>query len=123
MAQQITQNQGPGAAHGDAHAHGPGRYFAVWALLIIFTITTVVTGRMDLGDYNIVLALVIASIKASLVVLFFMHMTEAAGTNRLIFIVSVIFSVVMMIGVFGDLWTRNPMTLPTGNPPAQIQAE
>jgi len=56
-------------------------------------------------------------------VLFFMHMSEAAGTNRLIFIVSIIFTVVMMTGVFGDLLTRNPMTLPTGNPPPSIQAE
>jgi cytochrome c oxidase subunit 4 len=123
VAQQITENKGPSAVHADAHAHGPGRYFVVWILLLIFTGTTVITGRMDLGDYNIVLALVIASIKAALVVLFFMHMTEAAGTNRLIFIVSVIFTVVMMTGVFGDLLTRNPMTLPTGNPPPQIQAE
>jgi cytochrome c oxidase subunit 4 len=104
-----------------AHAHGPGRYFVVWILLLIFTVTTVVTGRIDLGPANIVLALTIATIKASLVVLFFMHMSEAPGANRLVFVVSVVFVIVMMIGVFGDLWTRNPMSLPTGNPPAQIQ--
>ncbi|HXJ19899.1 MAG TPA: cytochrome C oxidase subunit IV family protein [Polyangia bacterium] len=104
--------------HGEkAHAHGAGRYFIVWILLLIFTVTTVVTGRIDLGPVNIVLALAIATIKAALVVLFFMHMTEAAGANRLVFVVSIVFVIVMMIGVFGDLWTRNPMTLPTGNPP------
>jgi cytochrome c oxidase subunit IV len=123
VAQQITENKGPSASHADAHAHGPGRYFVVWILLLIFTATTVITGRMDLGDYNIILALVIASIKAALVVLFFMHMTEAAGTNRLVFVVSIVFTVVMMVGVFGDLLTRNPMTLPTGSPPVQVQAE
>jgi cytochrome c oxidase subunit 4 len=111
-------------SHDDkAHAHGPMRYFIVWALLMILTVTTVVTGHMELGNLNIVLALVIATIKATLVVLFFMHMTEAAGANRLVFVVSIVFCIVMMIGVFGDLWTRNPMTLPTGSPPAQIQAE
>ncbi len=120
---EITENRGPNAVHADAHAHGPGRYFVIWILLLIFTATTVITGRMDLGDYNIILALAIASIKASLVVLFFMHMTEAAGTNRLIFIVSIIFTVVMMTGVFGDILTRNPMTLPTGNPPVEFRAE
>ena len=103
-----------------AHAHGAGRYFVVWILLLIFTVTTVVTGRIDLGNVNIVLALTIATIKAALVVLFFMHMTEAAGANRLVFVVSVVFVIVMMIGVFGDIWTRNPMTLPTGNPPAAL---
>ena len=120
---QPTENQSPGQAHAQAHAHGMGRYFAVWALLMIFTVTTVVTGRMDLGDYNIVLAMVIATIKATLVVLFFMHMTEAAGANRLVFVVSLVFVAVMMIGVFGDLWTRNPMTLPSGAPAIPVQAE
>jgi cytochrome c oxidase subunit 4 len=120
---QATENQGPDAVHAQAHAHGPGRYFVVWILLLIFTVTTVVTGRMDLGDYNIVLALLIATIKATLVVLFFMHMSEAAGANRLVFVVSVIFVIVMMLGVFGDLLTRNPMSLPTGSPPAQLQVQ
>ena len=58
----------------------------------------------------------IATIKATLVVLFFMHMTEAAGANRLVFSASLLFMVVMIIGVFGDLWTRNPMTLPSSAP-------
>jgi len=108
-------------AKSEHQAHGAGRYFVVWALLLIFTLTTVVTGRMDLGAVNLPLALLIASIKATLVVLFFMHMTEAPGANRLVFVVSVIFVLVMMTGVFGDLLTRNPMSLPSGAPPAEVQ--
>ena len=114
-------HEAPETHDSKAHAHGPGRYYVVWLLLMIFTATTVVTGRIDLGSVNIVLALTIATIKATLVVLFFMHMSEAAGANRLVFVVSVVFVIVMMIGVFGDLWTRNPMTLPTGNPPPAMQ--
>jgi caa(3)-type oxidase subunit IV len=93
-----------------------GRYWAVWAILLIFTGLTVWTGRMDLGNINILLALTIASIKATLVVLFFMHMSEAAGANKIVFVVSLFFAVLMMIGVFGDLWTRNPVTLPSQSP-------
>jgi cytochrome c oxidase subunit 4 len=113
VAEQAPRSQPP-AEH--AHGHGPGRYFIVWALLLIFTGTTVLTGRMDLGAINLPLALTIATIKASLVVLFFMHMSEAAGTNRLVFAVSLIFLLVMIFGVFGDLWTRNEMTLPSAAP-------
>jgi len=98
------------------HEHGTGRYFLVWALLLFFTATTVITGRMDLGSANIFIALFIATVKATLVVLFFMHMTEAPGANRLVFVVSLVFSVVLLIGVFGDLWTRNPMSLPSSAP-------
>jgi len=102
--------------HEAGHAHGPGRYFVVWILLLSFTALTVWTGHMNLGGVNLPLALTIATIKATLVVLFFMHMTEAAGTNRIIFVVSLVFLIVMLLGVFGDLLTRAEMSLPSAAP-------
>jgi cytochrome c oxidase subunit 4 len=96
-----------------SHTHGVGRYWLVWAALIAGTIGTVITGRMDLGQFNILIALLIATTKASLVVLFFMHMTETPTANRIVFITSLVFAVVLIIGVFGDLWTRAGMTLPS----------
>jgi cytochrome c oxidase subunit 4 len=96
--------------------HGPGRYFVIWILLLIFTVTTVVTGRMNLGALNLPLALTIASIKATLVVLFFMHLSQSHGVNRLVFVVSVLFVLVLIAGVFGDLLTRYPLSLPNGVP-------
>ena len=105
-------------AHADAghKDHGTKRYFIVWGILLLCTLLTVWTGYKDLGSLNIYIALAIAIFKASLVVLFFMHMSEAAGANRLVFIMSIIFALLMMIGVFGDLWTRNEMTLPSAAP-------
>jgi cytochrome c oxidase subunit 4 len=88
----------------------------IWAALLAFTGLTVVTGHMDLGGVNLPLALTIATIKATLVVLFFMHMTEAAAANRIVFVVSIVFALVLIAGVFGDLLTRNPMTLPSAAP-------
>ncbi len=108
-----TSNEAPHAAE---HAHGVGRYFAVWIALMTFTALTVFTGRMDLGEVNLVLAVAIATTKATLVVLFFMHMTEAPAANRIVFVVSIFFAILLIIGVFGDLWTRNEMTLPSAAP-------
>jgi cytochrome c oxidase subunit 4 len=105
------------AKEDEHHGHGAGRYWVVWALLLGFTGLTVYTGHYH---PSIVVALLIACTKASLVVLFFMHMTEAPGANRLVFLVSIVFSLVMMTGVFGDLLTRNPMSLPSGSVPAEI---
>jgi cytochrome c oxidase subunit 4 len=119
VANATNSQDTQGGAHGDgaaAHAHGVGRYFGVWAVLICGTILTVITGRIDLGAGNILLALTIASIKATLVILFFMHMTEAPAANRIVFVVSVVFAIVLIVGVFGDLWTRNGMTLPSAAP-------
>jgi cytochrome c oxidase subunit IV len=101
--------------HG-AHAHGPGRYFVVWTALLAGTLLTVWTGYKDLGAVNLPLALSIATIKATLVVLFFMHMTEAPAANRIVFVTSIVFALVLIVGVFGDLLTRNAMSLPSAAP-------
>jgi cytochrome c oxidase subunit 4 len=93
-----------------------GRYFAVWFALICGTALTVATGHQEWGAINLPLALTIATIKASLVVLFFMHMTETPTANRIVFGVSIVFAIVLIIGVFGDLWTRNAMSLPSAAP-------
>jgi len=106
------------AAHSKAghHDHGTKRYFIVWGILLICTVLTVWTGYKDLGSLNLPLALVIATFKATLVILFFMHMTEAAATNRIVFVTSFVFMLVMIFGVFGDLWTRSEMSLPYHTP-------
>jgi cytochrome c oxidase subunit 4 len=116
------------AQHKEAHgeAHGSTRYYIVWGALILGTILTVWTGYKDLGSWNLPIALIIATTKASLVVLFFMHMTETPTANRIVFAASLVFAIVLIIGVFGDLWTRNDMTLPSAAPSTlgpEIQAE
>ncbi len=103
------------------HEHGPGRYVVIWLLLLVFTVTTVVTGRMDLHGANLPLALLIATIKATLVVLFFMHLWDSEGINRLVFGVSVLFVIVLLLGVFGDLLTRSPAALPDGAPQPTLE--
>jgi cytochrome c oxidase subunit 4 len=101
------------APHGAHGQHGIGRYIVIWLMLLAFTIITVVTGKMS---HNIFLALGIAVTKASLVVLFFMHLYDEGGVNRLIFVVSVLFAIVLIVGVFGDLMTRLQLTLPNEGP-------
>jgi cytochrome c oxidase subunit 4 len=48
-------------------------YFTVWAALMCLTVTTAAVSYLDLGAFSIVLALIIATLKGSLVMLFFMH--------------------------------------------------
>ena len=106
------------ADHGGEHehAHGTGRYWAVWAALIAFTLITVVTGKMDFGAANIWLAMLIATVKATLVVLFFMHLWDEGAVNRMVFVTSVVFLFTLLLGVFGDLVFRLNGALPNGGP-------
>jgi len=49
-------------------------YFIVWVILMILTAVTVYVSYLDFGQLNIVIAMVVASIKAGAVALFFMHL-------------------------------------------------
>jgi cytochrome c oxidase subunit 4 len=51
---------------------------------MILTLVTTWAGLVDLGRLNVVVALAIAVIKASLVVLFFMHIYWSAKLNRVV---------------------------------------
>ncbi len=56
------------------HGSGYKVYFLVWSALVVLTVVTVYVSYIDFGIFNIVLAMVIASIKASIVALYFMHL-------------------------------------------------
>lgn len=109
----MAQGTKDEAHHDD---HGTGRYWKIYGILLVFTALTVWTGRMDLGVMNIWVAMAIATTKATLVALFFMHLYDGGGINRLVFSVSILFVFVLLLGIFGDLWTRSPLTLPNGGP-------
>jgi cytochrome c oxidase subunit 4 len=49
-------------------------YFLVWLSLILLTIITWMVSYVPLGMMNVTVAMLIASVKASLVALFFMHL-------------------------------------------------
>jgi cytochrome c oxidase subunit 4 len=99
------------------HKHaGPGRYVAVWIALLFFTGLTVFLGRMHLaGGWGLVVAMVIAVVKSALVVLFFMHLYDHGGANRLVLATTVVFVALLMGLVLVDNATRWPLT----NPPTE----
>ena len=63
--------------HSEHHIVSPKVYLTIFAALMVCTFLTVEAAKNDLNAYfnglNIIVALVIATFKASLVVLFFMH--------------------------------------------------
>src|SRR6516164_3601385 len=81
----------------DVHAHISPTKFYVFILGILMTLTLLTVGvsYIHLGKLNLIVAIVIASIKATLVVLFFMHLKYDNKFNALILIISLLF-----IGVF-----------------------
>jgi len=73
-------------------------YFLVFTALMVGTALTVMAARVDLGPMNIVVALVIAGIKAALVVLYFMHMRYSHRLNW-IFAGAAVLWLMLLVGV------------------------
>ena len=71
--------------HQDAEVHvvKPPLYLAIFLSLLVLTALTTGISFIDLGVFNAVIALAIACVKASLVVLFFMHLHYSSRLLKL----------------------------------------
>ncbi|MFN7877499.1 MAG: cytochrome C oxidase subunit IV family protein [Pirellula sp.] len=85
-------------AHGHGHADGEFAHpapvsmlLAVFFALLVLTFLTVFQSRFDLGDMEIVLTLFIATVKAGLVIAFFMHLLWDKPLNAIVILSSLIF--------------------------------
>ena len=89
-------------------------YLLVFASLILLTGLTVSVALIDLGPFNVVAALVIAAFKASLVVLFFMHVRYGSRLIALA-IFSGILWLMLLIGLtLTDFMSRSWIAPPHG---------
>lgn len=99
----------PAVGHAHAHAHGGhddhglahttpvSLLVGILAALMFLTILTVAVTRIDLGSQgNLIVAMVIATIKAGLVVTFFMHLLWDKKFHLILFLTSVLFLILFM---------------------------
>jgi cytochrome c oxidase subunit IV len=108
----------PAHAHPAAHGHVTplGVYLGIFAALMVLTVVTVLVAYVNLGQANIFIALGIACLKATLVVLYFMHVMYASRLTKL-FAVTGIFFLAILIGLtMVDYGSRTWV-----NPPALLQ--
>jgi len=83
-------------------------YYTIWVLLLILTGLTAWVATIDLGPLNTVVALVIASSKALIVVLFFMHVKYTSEKMTKVVIVSALFWLVILLALsMVDYGTRH----------------
>jgi cytochrome c oxidase subunit IV len=73
-------------------------YYKIFGALLVGTALTVGAAFVNLHNFNIVVALVIAGVKASLVILFFMHVKYSTRLTKLFVAVGFIW-LFLMIGI------------------------
>ncbi len=101
-------------AHAEEHHHHitPKRtLFIVFGVLVVLTILTAVTAQIDLGTYNVPLALAIAFTKAALVLAIFMALKYDNRVNTLVFSVGAIFVGVFLLITLLDTAMRGSLGL------------
>ena len=94
------------------HAKSPLKtYFAVWGALLVGTFLTYRVAFIDLGVFNPVVALVIATTKALLVALFFMHLINASERLLKLVVASTIFFLLILLTLTLTDYVSRPWTI------------
>jgi len=120
-------------AHNESHAsqelhHEPlpvKVYVGVFVALLVLTAVTVWVAGIDFGPFNMVVAMLVAFTKASLVVLYFMNLKhDHDRMNGVIFLIGLFFLVVFIGPTMWDAFTRGSLDPDRGmtRPPVTLQA-
>ena len=115
--------------HGTAeHPHSSRTYVIVFVVLMVLAGATYALGEGKLGSWSLPFAMGVASIKAMLVMTFFMHLNEHKGAVRVTMAIAVVFLAILIAVTIGDVATRFPPSNPAKAPfgvemPMQQQAE
>jgi cytochrome c oxidase subunit 4 len=97
-----------------------GHVVPVWVYVVIFlalmalTATTVSAAFVDMGPYNTVVALSIAVIKMTLVVLFFMHLRASSALTKVVVAAGFFWLMLLMAFTLTDVFSRHLTEIPEG---------
>ncbi|TAN39471.1 MAG: hypothetical protein EPN25_11415 [Nitrospirae bacterium] len=81
-------------------------YILTWMLLLGLTVVTVSVYYLDLGSAGAAIALFIASVKAGLILLIFMHLRQEGRFLIGIFLIPVLLIGLLIGGTYLDVWYR-----------------
>jgi cytochrome c oxidase subunit 4 len=84
----------------------------VWVTLLVLTWVTVSAAGIDLGRLNLWLAMAIATIKASFVLLYFMHMRYDRPINAIVFVTALLFVMLFVSFALMDTLAYQPELIP-----------
>jgi cytochrome c oxidase subunit IV len=97
------------------HISSKSTYITIFGALLVCTILTVIAAFINLGDLNFPVALTIAVFKATLVVLFFMHVKYGSQLTKLIVGTAFFFLGILLTLTLSDYLSRGWYTSPRGS--------
>ncbi len=81
-------------------------YYLIFGILMLCTYLTVQAAFLDLGRFNTIIALLIAVFKATLVILFFMHVKYSSRLTWAVVIAALFFLAILFALTMNDYLTR-----------------
>ena len=94
------------------HVAPKSMYYAVFMALMVLTVITWAITYVDLGEFNLVLALAVAITKAMLVIVYFMHMKWSPKLFKVTIGSSIFFLLIMFTMTLSDYMSRGGYGLP-----------
>jgi len=89
-------------------------YYSVFAVLIALTVTTAMVAFVDMGVFNVYVALTIAVIKAVLVILFFMHVKQSTSLTKVYVAAGFFWLVILLTLTLSDYLSRDWLPIDRG---------
>jgi cytochrome c oxidase subunit IV len=113
----MATNHTHAVSHDDGQVHvhiaSARFYWGIFSALIVLTLLTVKVSYYDFGSANFIIALVIATMKASLVAAFFMHLRHDKLFNTIAFLAAFLFLAIFILLTYDDLGTRDEKMAPS----------
>jgi cytochrome c oxidase subunit IV len=81
-------------------------YLAIFGALMVGTVLTVTVAKYNFGSLNVLIALTIASIKATLVILFFMHVYYSSKLTKVVIGAGIFWFAILIIMTIADYRVR-----------------
>jgi cytochrome c oxidase subunit 4 len=88
--------------------------YKVFGALMVLLLLTIVAAEFDMGSLNFAVATLIATVKAVLIILFFMHVKQSVPLTKLVVCAGFFWLLIMFTLTFADYWTRGWLLLTTG---------
>ena len=95
-----------------AHIASVKSYVGIFLVLMVLTLITVLVAYVNLGQLNKVVALGIASIKATLVILYFMHVKYSSRLTKLVVASGFFFLIILLSLTMVDYGSREWTPVP-----------
>jgi cytochrome c oxidase subunit IV len=119
-SEHAHAHAGAHASHGAGHISPISLYVTIFLALMVLTAATVGAAYVDLGQFNFLVAMIIAVFKASLVVWYFMHVKYQSSLTKLVVATGLFFLAILLSMTLIDYVSKDYQPLPPPTNPDSI---